>query len=57
MAGVGLPHEAIREQLRRGIDLIVHLQRAPDGARRVTEIAEVVSAAGGVAVRELLGSG
>jgi pilus assembly protein CpaF len=57
MAGVGLPHEAIREQLRRGIDLIVHLQRAPDGTRRVTEIAEVVSAAGGVAVRELLGSG
>jgi pilus assembly protein CpaF len=56
MAGVGLPHAAVREQLRRGIDLIVQLERAPDGARRVSEIAEVVSAAGGVAVRELLGS-
>jgi pilus assembly protein CpaF len=41
MAGVGLPHEAIAEQVRRGIDLVVHLQRRPDGSRRVTEIAEV----------------
>ena len=41
MAGVGLPHEAIAEQVRRGIDLVVHLQREADGARRVTEIAEV----------------
>jgi pilus assembly protein CpaF len=41
MAGVGLPHEAVAEQVRRGIDLVVHLQRQPDGARRVTEIAAV----------------
>jgi pilus assembly protein CpaF len=41
MAGVGLPHEAVAEQVRRGIDLVVHLQRQPDGARRVTEVAEV----------------
>ncbi len=41
MAGVGLPHAAVVEQVRRGIDLVVHLQRQPDGARRVTEIAEV----------------
>jgi pilus assembly protein CpaF len=40
MAGVGLPHEAIAEQVRRGIDVVVHLQRQPDGSRRVTEIAE-----------------
>jgi pilus assembly protein CpaF len=40
MAGVGLPHEAVAEQARRGIDLIVQLQRRPDGARRVTEVAE-----------------
>ena len=38
MAGVGLPHEAIAEQVRRGIDLVVHLRRLPDGSRRVTEI-------------------
>ncbi len=41
MAGVGLPHEAVAEQVRRGIDLVVHLQRQTDGSRRVTEIAEV----------------
>ncbi|HEY0278278.1 MAG TPA: CpaF family protein [Solirubrobacterales bacterium] len=41
MAGVGLPHEAIAEQVRRGIDLLAHLQRMPDGSRKVTEIAEV----------------
>jgi pilus assembly protein CpaF len=41
MAGVGLPHAAIAEQVRRGIDLVVHLQREADGARRVTEIREV----------------
>ncbi|HEY6729662.1 MAG TPA: CpaF family protein [Solirubrobacterales bacterium] len=41
MAGVGLPHSAVAEQVRRGIDLVVHLERRRDGARRVTEIAEV----------------
>ena len=41
MAGVGLPHAAVAEQVRRGIDLVVHLQRRPDGSRRVSEIAEV----------------
>ena len=41
MAGVGLPHGAVAEQVRRGIDLVVHLQRQADGARRVTEIAAV----------------
>jgi len=41
MAGVGLPHEAVAEQVRRGVDLVVHLQRRPDGSRRVAEIAEV----------------
>jgi pilus assembly protein CpaF len=41
MAGVGLPHEAIAEQVRRGIDLLVHLQRMPDGSRKVTEIVAV----------------
>lgn len=42
MAGVGLPHAAVVEQVQRGIDLVVHLQRQPDGSRRVTEIAEVM---------------
>ncbi len=41
MAGVGLPHEAIAEQARRGLDLVVQIERRIDGGRRVTEIAEV----------------
>ena len=53
MAGVGLPHEAIAEQVQRGIDLVVQLERRRDGARRVVEIAEVVRAAGATAVRAL----
>jgi pilus assembly protein CpaF len=53
MAGVGLPHEAIREQLARGLDLIVQIERAADGARRVVELAEVERREGGVGVREL----
>jgi pilus assembly protein CpaF len=53
MAGVGLPHEAIREQVSRGIELVVHLARSPEGERRVVEVGEVVRAAGGVGVREL----
>jgi pilus assembly protein CpaF len=41
MAGLGLPHEAIAAQVRRGIDLVVQLERRADGSRRVVEIAEV----------------
>jgi len=51
MAGVGLPHAAVAEQVQRGIDLVVHIERRADGARVVTEIAEVVRAAGTTAVR------
>ncbi len=53
MAGVGLPHEAIAEQVQRGVDLVVHVERRPDGARRVAEIAEVVRVAGTTGVRAL----
>jgi pilus assembly protein CpaF len=53
MAGVGLPHEAVREQLGRGLDLVIHLARLSDGSRRVVEVGEVVRTAGSVGVREL----
>jgi pilus assembly protein CpaF len=53
MAGVGLPHAAIREQLGRGFELVLHLERLADGRRIVTEVAEVVWAAGGPATRAL----
>jgi pilus assembly protein CpaF len=53
MAGVGLPHAAIREQVADAIDLVVHQARLPDGTRRVVAVAEVVRVAGGPATREL----
>jgi pilus assembly protein CpaF len=53
MADVGLPVAAIRDQIADAIDLVVRQERAPDGARRVVEVAEVVRVAGGPAVREL----
>jgi pilus assembly protein CpaF len=55
MAGLGLPHAAVAEQVQRGIDLVVHLERRADGARKLTEIGEVVRVAGGTAVRALGG--
>ena len=53
MAGVGLPHDAVRDQVVRGVDVIAHMRREPDGARRLVAVGEVVPAAGAVAVREL----
>jgi pilus assembly protein CpaF len=55
MAGLGLPHAAIREQVADAIDLVVHQARLPDGMRRVVAVAEVVRVAGGPATRELFG--
>jgi pilus assembly protein CpaF len=52
MAGVGLPHDAIREQLARGIDLVAHMGRGAGGERVLEAIGEVVSVAGGVGVSE-----
>ena len=53
MAGVGLPHAAVREQVASAIDLVVHQARSADGSRRVESVAEVVRAAGGTGTREL----
>jgi pilus assembly protein CpaF len=55
MAGLGLPHAAIREQVADAVDLVVHQARLPGGARRVVAVAEVVRVAGGPAARELYG--
>jgi pilus assembly protein CpaF len=53
MAGVGLPPEAIRDQLGRGFELVVHIARQRGGERIVTAVGEVVRAVGGVAIREV----
>ncbi len=40
-AGVGLPASAIREQMLAAIDLVVHLERLPDGSRRIVEVSRM----------------
>jgi pilus assembly protein CpaF len=44
MADIGLPHAAVREQIRAAVDLVVQVSRLADGRRRVTAVAEVESA-------------
>jgi pilus assembly protein CpaF len=41
MSGADLPLRAIREQIVSAIDLVLSVERMPDGARRVTQISEV----------------
>ncbi len=41
MAGMDLPHRAIREQIAAAIHLIVHQDRMRDGTRKVTAISEI----------------
>jgi len=53
MAGLGLPHAALREQVADAFDLVVCQARGADGVRRVIAVAEVVRVAGGAAAREL----
>jgi pilus assembly protein CpaF len=53
MAGVGLPHAAVREQAASAIDLVVHQVRLGDGSRAVDAVVEVASANGSSEVKEL----
>jgi pilus assembly protein CpaF len=53
MAGVGLPHSAVREQLASALQLVVHQARGPDGRRRVESVAEVVRLGDAAGTREL----
>lgn len=48
LAGVGLPLAAVRDHLAAAVDLVVHVARSADGARRVVEVAEVLPPSGGV---------
>jgi pilus assembly protein CpaF len=53
MAGVGLPHAAVRDQVASALDVVVHQARLPDGARVVESVSEVARVAGGAGTREL----
>jgi len=57
MAGVGLPHAAVREQVVSAVDLVVHQVRRGDGSRAIESISEVVRVAGATGTRELLAPG
>lgn len=43
MSEVQIPYDAIKDQINSAVDLIVQLERAADGSRRIKEIAAVVS--------------
>ncbi len=53
MADVALPHAAVRQQLASALDLVIHLERTREGARRISEVVEVVRFAGDVGVTSL----
>ena len=57
MAGIGLPHAAVRDQVASALDVVVHQARLPDGSRVVESVTEVVRVAGGAGTRELWARG
>lgn len=48
MTGLDLPSRAIRDQIAAAIDLVVHLERLPNGTRQVVQITEVTGMEGDV---------
>lgn len=46
MAGFQLPVRAIREQISRAINLIIHQERMRDGSRKIVQVTEVVGMEG-----------
>ena len=52
MAGMDLPHRAIREQISKAVQLIVHESRMKDGSRKIVNISEVQGMEGEVVVMQ-----
>jgi pilus assembly protein CpaF len=50
MAGMDLPHRAIREQIASALDIVIQLERLRDGSRKVVSITEVEGMEGDVIV-------
>jgi len=48
MAGMDLPHRAIREQIASALDVIVQLERRRDGSRKIVSITDVQGMEGDV---------
>jgi len=53
MANLELPHSVVRDQIGRAVDIILHLERGPEGTRLATSIAELHAEPGKIVVREL----
>ena len=51
MAGMELPHRAIREQIAAAIDVIIQLERMRDGSRKTVNITAIEGMEGDVIVR------
>jgi pilus assembly protein CpaF len=52
MAGMDLPLKAVREQIASAFDLIVHLDRLVDGARKVVQVTEIQGMEGETSVMQ-----
>jgi pilus assembly protein CpaF len=48
MAGMDLPHRAIREQIAGALDMVVHLERLRDGTRKCVAVSEIQGMEGDV---------
>ena len=48
MAGLELPHSAVREQVTAAVDVVAHLARGEDGSRRVRRLEGQDRRAGGL---------
>jgi pilus assembly protein CpaF len=43
MSDVAVPYQALRDQINTAVDVVVQLDRAADGKRRITEVAAITS--------------
>lgn len=57
MAGVDVPHEAVRRMAAAAIDLVVHQSRVAGGRRRIAAIAELIDEGGALVASPLLSLG
>lgn len=56
MANVGLPLQAIREQVASAVDIIIQQTRLPCGRRLVTSVAEITGTESGIVQLQILAS-
>jgi pilus assembly protein CpaF len=55
MSDIGIPLRAVRQQIVSALDVVVQMDRSPDGARRVVSVMQVVDGPDGPAVEPIAG--